>query len=379
MEEINEEEYREEEYWEETEIISCPNMEIGCEWRGEPYQIGNHLENTEGCQFQEVVCYQECGWMIQRQYLTSHVQTECPQRQVNCQYCNVQGEYQFIKGDHLGECPMLSSPCPNNCGVVNIPPEDVEAHRKECLLEMIQCEYYNVGCEDENLPRKDQEKHDNEMLKEHLKMTKNELTTTKGQLNETNSQLDAALKEITNLTVLLKAQLFPSTSDAKLRSDQLDTMATMFKSVCPVTLKMSEFNNKKANSIQWYSDPFYTHNKGYKMCLHIDVTGYYIGRGSHLSVYLYLMKGPHDDELTWPLRGKLQIKLLNQISNNKHRSATVTYDDKTSDSYAGRVINGDRAAGGWGYHQFISVADLSKITSTRQFLRNDCLFFQVSV
>ena len=121
MEEINEE-YREEEYREETEIISCPNMEKGCEWRGEPYQIGNHLENTEGCQFQEVACYQKCGWMIQRQHLMSHVQTECPQRQVNCQYCNVQGEYQFIEGDHLGECPMLSSPCPNNCGFVNILP-----------------------------------------------------------------------------------------------------------------------------------------------------------------------------------------------------------------------------------------------------------------
>ena len=47
----------------------------------------------------------------------------------------------------------------------------MEAHRKECPLEMIQCEYYNVGCE-VRMARKDKEKHDNEQMKEHLMMTK---------------------------------------------------------------------------------------------------------------------------------------------------------------------------------------------------------------
>ena len=27
-------------------------------------------------------------------------------------------------------------------------------------------------------------------------------------------------------------------------------------------------------------------------------------KSTHVSVYLHLMKDPHDDELTWPLRGK---------------------------------------------------------------------------
>ena len=34
-----------------------------------------------------------------------------------------------------------------------------------------------------------------------------------------------------------------------------------------------------------------------------------------VSVSLYLMKGPHDDELTW---GKVEVKLLNQISDCEH-------------------------------------------------------------
>ena len=92
------------------------------------------------------------------------------------------------------------------------------------------------------------------------------------------------------------------------------------------------------------------------------------------------MKGPHDDELTWPLRGKFEIKLLNQISDSEHHSLTVTYDDRASDINAvvDRVTEGDRSENGWGYHQYISNEDLNKITPTRQYLKDDCLFFQVT-
>ena len=100
----------------------------------------------------------------------------------------------------------------------------------------------------------------------------------------------------------------------------------------PVTIKMSEYNTKKTDEVEWYSDPFYTHNKGYKMCVCVDAAGN--GHdGTHLSVFLCLMKGPHDDELTWPLRGKFEIRLLNQISDSEHHSVTMTYDDDVATGY----------------------------------------------
>ena len=46
------------------------------------------------------------------------------------------------------------------------------------------------------------------------------------------------------------------------------------------------------------------------MCLNVCVAGISEAKGTHLSVFLFLMKGPHDDELTWPLRGKCEVKLL---------------------------------------------------------------------
>lgn len=53
------------------------------------------------------------------------------------------------------------------------------------------------------------------------------------------------------------------------------------------------------------------------------------------------MEGEYDDELTWPLKGNFQIRLLNQISEFEHLSCTVTYDDNTYHKKAARVACAD--------------------------------------
>ena len=311
--------------------------------------------------------------MIQRQYLTSHVETECPRHKINCQYCHDIGELEFIEGQHKEECPKLPLPCPNQCRKVKtVLREDMEAHRKECPLEMIQCEYHSVGCKRARLIRKDMEKHKKQKMEQHLMMTKDELTDTK-------AQLATSLKQITNLTILLNAQLNKSASSIDVRPVYLDTIATVVtlgNQACPVTIKMSEFNEKKTKKARWCSDSFYSHNKGYKMSLCVYLAGCGDSKGTHLSVFLYLMKGPHDDELTWPLRGKFEIKMLNQIRDSKHHLCMVRYDDRASEYHVdSRVTEGYNA---WGNRQFISKEKLHKSTTVQQFLKDDCLFFQVN-
>ena len=177
------------------------------------------------------------------------------------------------------------------------------------------------------------------------------------------------MKKINSLTVVvnrLSAKLYPL---------QLHAIVT---NVCPATIKMTKYEDKKENNIQWYSDPFSTHNKGYKMCLGVDAAGSGDGKGTHLSVFLYLTKGPHDDELTWPLRGKFEMKLLNQISDREHHSWTLIFDDKTPHFSTSRVTEVNRRNQGWGTNQYISNENLNKVTPARQFLKDDCLFFQVT-
>ena len=362
--------------------IYCTNKENGCEWQGELNDINNHLGNSDGCQFEEVKCSNECGKMIERRYLTSHVETECPRRKVNCQYCHDTGEHQFIEGQHKEECPKLPLPCPNNCEVGSVPREDMEAHRKECPLEMIQCEYHNVGCE-VRMARKDREKHENEKIQGHLVMAKGKLDNTQHELAGTKTQLAAALRQITNLTMLMNAQLNPKkyTHD-NIRSVYLDSMVMISEFAdqsCPVIIKMTEYTIKKRDELQWYDNSFFTHDKGYKMCLKVYAGGNGDGEDTHLSVFHCLMKGPHDIELTWPLRGSFEIKLLNQVSDSEHYcKGLLTFDDEAND-VAQRVTDDevDRVLG-WGVCRFISNYTLYKANSSCQYLKDDCLFFQVT-
>ena len=189
--------------------IYCTNKEKGCKWQGKLSDVNDHLGNSVGCRFEEVNCSNECEEKMERRFLTSHVETECPRRKVNCQYCHDTGEHQFIEGQHKEECPKLPLPCPNKCEVGSVPREDMEAHRKECPLKMVKCEYHSMGCE-VRMAHKDQKKHESENMKEHLAMTKCELTCTKAtlatidsKLANTDNQLDNAIQRIHILEVLL--------------------------------------------------------------------------------------------------------------------------------------------------------------------------------
>ena len=70
----------------------------------------------------------------------------------------------------------------------------------------------------------------------------------------------------------------------------------------PVIIRFSDYEAKKDDNEDWYSDPFFTSNGGYKMQLNVVPDGNDIGAGTHISVYLYMCEGPNDDELNWPMR-----------------------------------------------------------------------------
>ena len=265
--------------------VSCTNDKEGCMWQGKLGKISDHLGN---CQFEEVKCTNECEKTIQRRYLIAHIETECPRRKVNCQFCHNGVEYRFIEIQHKEECPKFHLPCPNKCEVSTVSREDMEAHRKECPLEMIQCDY---GC-DTRMLRMNKQVHEKENTERHKMLIKD--------------KLDNVFQQIDAIKVLI-------------HQNKLIAIAALFESgvsVCPVIVKMSEFNKKVDNDVNWFTDSFYTHNEGYKMCVRVYPAGYDIGKGTHLSMVLCVVRGIHnDDELTWPLEGTFDIKLLNQISD----------------------------------------------------------------
>jgi len=150
--------------------------------------------------------------------------------------------------------------------------------------------------------------------------------------------------------------------------------------VAPVTFKITKFSQWLKSKITWYSSPFYAFNEGYQMCLRVCATNYH--KDTHVSVYLYLLKGPHDDKLErsgyWPLRGTFTIELLNQLNDSDHYSHQVIYNARTDDKGTNRVLEGNIAGTGWGHQKFISHDTLFSRSRHVIFLIDDTLNFRIS-
>ena len=84
---------------------------------------------------------------------------------------------------------------------------------------------------------------------------------------------------------------------------------------CRYSWEITDVQKKLATKrITLYSPPFYTaeQNGGYKMCLFLYLDGDGGGKGTHLSLYVAVMKGEYDGQLTWPFRQKVTLMLEDQ-------------------------------------------------------------------
>ncbi|XP_077187305.1 TNF receptor-associated factor 1-like [Paroedura picta] len=63
-----------------------------------------------------------------------------------------------------------------------------------------------------------------------------------------------------------------------------------------------------------YSPCFHTSRYGYKLRLKLFLNGDGTGAGTHLSLFLVVMKGEYDFQLKWPFQHKVTFTLLDQVS-----------------------------------------------------------------
>ena len=148
--------------------------------------------------------------------------------------------------------------------------------------------------------------------------------------------------------------------------------------VLPTERTMTNFEQNKIDNDDWFSPPFYTHPRGYKMCLNVDANGYGDGEGTHVSVWAYLMRGEFDDNLKWPFQGGVTVAMLNQLEDGNHTTETIRFTTTTEAKYVGRVTGRERAPSGLGSPTFIAHTDLDyNPVKNCQYLKYDCLHFRI--
>ena len=137
-----------------------------------------------------------------------------------------------------------------------------------------------------------------------------------------------------------------------------------------MVVSVPEFTSKKSTNTAFLSQTFYAyHPGGYKMRLHVFPGGDQNGRGSHVSVFVRLVKGPCDNKLQWPFVGTVTIQLLNQLSDEEHLCRQVAFE-KCHEKFPECDL---------GIAKFIAHSELSGCSGRPQYLRDDTLHFRVGV
>ena len=142
----------------------------------------------------------------------------------------------------------------------------------------------------------------------------------------------------------------------------------------PCEFTMTEYSKHKRERRKWFSPPFYSGPGGYKLCLCVvnypqDLQIPYI-----LSVYVYLMRGEHDDRLVWPFHGDITVQLVTRqlfVDQDQQNMKTFKFSKRSLISSCSRVTSGERAKSGCEERFGILWVEQS-------FIKDDCVKLRVT-
>ena len=139
--------------------------------------------------------------------------------------------------------------------------------------------------------------------------------------------------------------------------------------------KIPEFARRRNEAVSGkqvylYSPCFFTSRYGYKMCARIYLNGDGMGRGTHISVFLVVMRGQYDALLRWPFRQKVTFMLMDQ--DNVEHVIDAFRPDPNSSSFQRPRRETNIASG---RPMFLSLTELNN----HAYVRDDTMFIKVIV
>ena len=112
------------------------------------------------------------------------------------------------------------------------------------------------------------------------------------------------------------------------------------------------------------------------MYLSVNANGHGRGKGTHVSVFAYLMRGEFDAHLKWPFRGSVVLQLCNQLQDKYHCGVTIDFSKTPDPKYISRVTSVSQC--GLGTRTLVAHKDLNfNPVNNCQYLKDDCLHFRI--
>ena len=347
--------------------------------------------------------------------VTSNHWSVCPDRPVPCPNgCGSSPELKQLK-DHLKECPLEVVECAFRYAgcIEKLPRKEMPEHITQSLAIHMslqatnhQREQKKLLCQISELQQLHQQsrmevaelRRENRLLSNKVQQIQQEflvqmsrtaqeiktaqdqrlkghLGTLRGEIKNAQAETKQEITEqVKSVVVAVRGHIAKEIKTAQVELKQEITkqvksdVAALHShvGVVPFIVTMPGFNLKKRLNSSWYSPSFYTHPRGYKVCLRVYANGYGAGANSHVSVFVHMMKGEYDDELKWPFRGDITIQLLHTSKDEGHYKI-IDITDRSND-FGGRVLEREKSTEALGFPDFIHHKHL-----TPYYLKDDCL------
>ena len=366
-------------------LVWCPHKKEGCEWSSKLHDLGEHLNQRpspetrlNGCQFVEVECSQGCGEDFQRHNVLGHERDTCKERPYSCHHClDYHSTFEDVTEAHHLECDKYPVFCPNKCQESVFDRCELEKHLDECPLALCDCPFHYTGCEIK-LTRKDMTEHTTKEAVMHLSLLasvtqnllrenvelKDKVSARETQLRQLQHRL--AEREQESCSSVAVVRQFLRDGEHKQQELVYQQQSTDSEIEClkqemyALRLELVQHTQNSGFPITYHINfrrgniflpPFLTHPHGYRLCLRVYPNGYGRGSGTHVSIFMYLVKGSFDTNLKWPFGGELTVRILNQAGDHDHWEDTT--DRKLGGIFAVQVVGRERAGGGWGFEKFL--------------------------
>ena len=235
-------------------------------------------------------------------------------------------------------------------------------------------------------------------LQQENEALKRELRDVRAEACQGHAKLEGQIGGLEQELLRCKAQLGAVGGDHEARLDRLESLddsdGTLLWKVGPYAQLKADSLSGKVPAI--HSPPFRVGRTGYRMRLKACLGGVKEGKGTHLSLYVVLMKGKYDALLSWPFDRTVTMEVLDQSAVQSRATpvlGTAALQQKTLDRPCRHIqrclLAGDsslskgfaRPALGLnnlvGYSKFVSHQFLE--SAGRDFIKDDVMFVKATV
>ncbi|XP_028977800.1 TNF receptor-associated factor 5 isoform X2 [Esox lucius] len=398
--------------------ISCSYRMEPCHYCKDSYiycQLKDHERHT--CPEVEIQCPNKCSQMIKRCMLEDHTD-QCPEMETDCVFkkygCPVRERRAQVQ---VHEETALKHHILLVLGSNSKLETQMEVLQQEVLLRHQELQDRSLqvrGLEKEVRPLIKQVSHCDNTLsavqrslveqKDHISSVRlqlEEFSTVFGpgvardELSQIRASLDA-LRQRVSITEGLKDHLgalnetyMRHTRLLSIHTAQLERNDEHFRELESTSYdgkliwKLRDYRKRKEAGARGQgpclsSAPFYTSRNGYKISARAYPYGDGAGHGTHLSLYVVLMRGDFDPLLPWPFKQPVSLSVLDQSGAKNHMTMSFRPDPSNSFHQPGSADATAATNVASGFPCFASHAQL-EAPKNAIYVRDDTLFIKVKV